>query len=192
MSTRKFKNGDKVRRIGPSLYGVVQDEEYIVSEWMDPDNMLLVGMSRAYSPDRFVLVEEAPTSPAPTIAPEIGKRYVLRDGTVTGEVNHHPHPIYPFRARAVEDTVTWTLDGQYVRGKTNKLDIVAEYVEAPAVTAPAKPATISLVVPHTYDRGLTITVSGPIEKVADYVAALPAGVQRMVLTELLEARRAAS
>lgn len=65
---------------------------------------------------------------------EIGKRYVRRDGFVTGPLENNTSPDYPLWDD--DHTRSYTPNGAYLLGETNLEDIVAEY-EEPAPKPPS-------------------------------------------------------
>lgn len=70
-----------------------------------------------------------------TLRLEIGKRYVNRDGEVTGPLTPTDEDIYAFMDEVTQ--LTYTAEGQYVHVSLNphQRDLVSEYVE------PSLPAT---------------------------------------------------
>ena len=71
------------------------------------------------------------TDQRPTIAPEVGKRYVTRDGQVTPPLQPYVSSLYPFTAKMLNDegAFTWMPSGRFHKHVSNHhLDLVAEYV----------------------------------------------------------------
>lgn len=62
-----------------------------------------------------------------TMKLEVGKRYVQRDGTVTGELVESGSPHYPFKCQELDRA--WEKDGTWLEGFVSLQDIVAEYKE---------------------------------------------------------------
>lgn len=59
---------------------------------------------------------------------EVGKRYVMRNGEVTGELEEQDNPSYPF----TDGDLSWTWDGGYWTwddGEDSVYDIIAKYKE---------------------------------------------------------------
>ncbi len=62
----------------------------------------------------------------PTIAPQVGKRYVLRNGALTGVIRERDDRFYPF----TDGFGSWARTGAFwVNGLTRHSDLIAEYVE---------------------------------------------------------------
>lgn len=72
---------------------------------------------------------------------EVGKRYVQRDGTVTGGLVENGNSYYPFRCHVLERI--WEADGTWMRGARNQRDIVAEYQEPQTQEKPKEEHTMS-------------------------------------------------
>ena len=72
---------------------------------------------------------------------ELGKRYVTRDGQISGPVesnygdNKEP---YPFKATIGQAVLTFQSNGRFRSGKETDLDLVAEYVEPVESEKPSK------------------------------------------------------
>lgn len=78
--------------------------------------------------EEFIAQTEPPTPEPEEPKPfrlEVGKRYVLRDGTVTAPLSYYDSPTFPF----TDGTTTWTKDGHYFDGGKSKWDIIAEYAD---------------------------------------------------------------
>lgn len=78
---------------------------------------------------------------APSLTLQVGKRYVQRDGTVTGGLVENGNSYYPFRCHVLERN--WEADGTWMRGARNQRDIVAEYQEPEAPQEPKEKSTMS-------------------------------------------------
>ncbi len=63
---------------------------------------------------------------------EVGKRYVRRDGTVTGPLTHADNRKYPFYC--AKFNLTWTVTGEMLPPHTSRADLVAEYSPSAAAT----------------------------------------------------------
>ena len=62
----------------------------------------------------------------PTIAPQVGKRYVLRNGALTGVIRERDDRFYPF----TDGFGSWARTGEFwANGLTRHSDLIAEYVE---------------------------------------------------------------
>lgn len=71
-----------------------------------------------------------PETTRPTIAPQVGKRYVLRNGALTGVIRERDDRFYPF----TDGFGSWARTGEFwANGLTRHSDLIAEYVE-PAAT----------------------------------------------------------
>lgn len=78
---------------------------------------------------------------APSLTLQVGKRYVQRDGTVTGGLVENGNSYYPFRCHVLERN--WEADGTWMRGARNQRDIVAEYQEPQTQEKPKEEHTMS-------------------------------------------------
>jgi len=90
---------------------------------------------------------------------EVGKRYVTRNGRVTGPIYEVPMPgcIHSFACVIGENTYTYTAHGAFFHGHVSQDDLVKEYIEQPA----AKKFIVELGKRYVARNG---KVSAPVQK----------------------------
>lgn len=88
------------------------------------------GMQPVESPKKQI---SCPAATAPTVSPEVGKRYFCRNGKVTEPMERRGEGTYPFTAKVGPKSVprTWMENGRHdaYREEPRPYDLVAEYIE---------------------------------------------------------------
>lgn len=77
-----------------------------------------------------------PAATAPTVPPEVGKRYVCGNGEVTDAMTLDGGPAYPFMARTGHVLRSWRGDGRHDERKISEYDLIAEYHEPQPAESP--------------------------------------------------------
>jgi len=80
-----------------------------------------------------------PAATAPTVPPEVGKRYVCGNGEVTDAMTLDGGPAYPFMARTGHVLRSWRGDGRHDESKISEYDLIAEHHD-PEPSPPAESA----------------------------------------------------
>lgn len=95
---------------------------------------------------------------------EVGKKYILRDGSATDPIMATDDPQFPFEANLGGVLLSWRSDGRYLaNGGSHRKDIVAKYSDGrlPSNAPQQKPRIIQIVISpqHTLyglgDDGIT-------------------------------------
>jgi hypothetical protein len=82
---------------------------------------------------------------------EVGKRYVRRDGKVTGPLKRSDNPTYPFYCEELK--ATWEVTGELFPPRSTPADLVAEYVE------PQQPTATKSELPYPYSCSAAVQSS---------------------------------